>query len=140
MKNLKKRNTLMSSLQQVWKTARRNWNLLTNTLPQNIFNICRKALFSLNNNKNLARWKIRDSRIQIHFLYNCTSAINDGGFKWNHDSIFKTILFYLTTTNEYDVFAAVEGHKSSAVLFNSSIPDIGVIIELTVCFETNLFS
>ena len=44
MKNLKKRNTLMSSLQQVWKTARRNWNLLTNTLPQNIFNICRKAL------------------------------------------------------------------------------------------------
>ena len=36
-------------------------------------------------------------------------------------------MFYLTSTNEYDVFADVEGYKSSTVLFNSSIPDTVVI-------------
>ena len=64
MNSLIEQNTLMSSLQQkVSKTVTRNWNSLTNTLPPNIFNFCRKALiFSLNdNNSNLARWKIRDS-------------------------------------------------------------------------------
>ena len=70
------------------------------------------------------------SQTQIHFLNNCTSAVNDGRFKWRHNSILKTILFYLTSTNDYDVFADVEGYRSSAVLFN--------VIELTVCFETNL--
>ena len=128
MNNLKEKNTLMSSLQQkVSKTVIRNWNSLINTLPSNIFNFCRKTLiFSLNNNSNLARWKIIDSpncdlcgkpQTQINFLNNCTSVINDGHFKWRHDSILKTILFYLTKTNEY-VFADVEEYKSSAVLFN----------------------
>ena len=130
MNNLKEKNTLMSSLQQkVSKTVIRNWNSLINTLPSNIFNFCRKALiFPLNNNSNLARWKIIDSpncdlsgkpQAQINFLNNCTSVINYGQFKWRHDSILMTILFYLTKTNEY-VFADVEGYKSSAVLFNIS--------------------
>ena len=51
----------------------------------------------------------------------------------------------LTGTNEYDVFADVEGSRSSAVLFSSSLPDTVVIkdnilyaIELTLCFETNI--
>ena len=82
----------MSSLQQkVSKTVIRNWNSLTNTLPPNTLNFCRKALiFSLGNNSNLARWKIRDSpncdlcgkpQTQVHFLNNSTSAINDDLFK-----------------------------------------------------------
>ena len=63
MTKLKEQNTLLSSLQQnVTKTTIRNWNVLINCLPSNIFNFCRKALiFSLNNNSNLARWKIRNS-------------------------------------------------------------------------------
>ena len=63
---------------------------------------------------------------QISFSNNCTSAINDDRFKWRHNSILKTILFYLTSTSEFDVFAYVEGYRSSAVLFNSSVPDIVV--------------
>ena len=57
MTKLKEQNTLLSSLQQnVTKTTIRNWNLLINSLPSDIFNFCRKALiFSLNNNSNLAR-------------------------------------------------------------------------------------
>ena len=50
----------------------------------------------------------------------------------------------MCSSNEYQVFADVEGYNSSAVFFASSIPDIVVInndifyaIELTVCFETN---
>ena len=61
-----------------------------------------------------------------------------------HNSILKTSLFYLTSINKYDVFANVERYISSALLFNSSIPDTVVIkddilytIKLTLCFETN---
>ena len=88
----------------------------------------------------MARWKIRDSpscdlcgkpEAQTHIL-------------WRWESILKTILFYFTRTNKDDVFGDVEGYRSSAVLFNLSIPDIVVIkdnfmyaMELTVCFETN---
>ena len=63
MTKLKEQNTLLSSLQQnVTKTTIRHWNLLIKCLPSNIYNFCRKALiFSLNNNSNLARWKIRNS-------------------------------------------------------------------------------
>ena len=63
MTKLKEQNTLLSSLQQnVTKTTIRNWNVLINCLPSNIFNFCRKALiFSLNNNSNLAQWKIPNS-------------------------------------------------------------------------------
>ena len=50
----------------------------------------------------------------------------------------------ICSSNEYQVFADVEGYNSSAVFFASSIPDIVVInndifyaIELIVCFETN---
>ena len=130
------------------KTVIRNWNLLNNTLSPNTFDFCRKALnFSLNSTRNLGRWNNRDPpncdlwvkpHTQIHFLNNRTSAINNGRFKWRHD------LIRLTRTNEYDVFADVEGYRSSAALFNSSIPDTVAIkgnilytIELTVCFETN---
>ena len=63
MSKLKEQNTLLSSLQQnVTKPTIRNWNLLINCLPSNIFNFCRKALtFSLDNNSNLARSRIRHS-------------------------------------------------------------------------------
>ena len=79
MAKWKEQNTLLSSLQQnVTKTLIRNWNSLINCLSSNIFRFCRKALiFSLNNNSNLARWKIRNSpncdlcgktKTQIHAL------------------------------------------------------------------------
>ena len=127
---------------------------LINCLPLNIFNFCRKALiFPLNNNSNLARWKIcnspngdlfRKKQTQIHALNNSIGAINDGRYKWRHDSILKTILCYICSSNEYQVLADVEGYNISAVLFASSVPDIVVINndilqakELTVCFETN---
>ena len=76
-----------------------------------------------------------------HALNNCTSFLNNGQLKPHHDSILKTILFYLTSANKYDVFADVEGYYS-AVLFNLSVRYIFFIkdnilytIELTVCFE-----
>ena len=155
MTKLKEQSTLLSSLQQnVTKTTIRNWNLLINCLPSNIFNFCRKALtFSLNNNSNLTRWKIHNSpnchlcgknQTQTHALNTCIGAINDGQYKWRHESILKTILCYICSSNEYQMFADVEGYNSSAIFFVSSIPDIVVTnndilyaIELTACFETN---
>ena len=112
--------------------------LLINCLPSNIFNFCRKALifFSLNNNRNLARWKICNSlncdlcgqtQTQIHSLNNCIVTINNGRYKWRHYSILKTILCYIYSSNEYQVFADVEDYNSSAVFFPSSIPDKVVI-------------
>ena len=138
MTKLEEQNTLLSSLQQnVTKTTIRNWNLLIKCLLSNIFNFCRKALiFSLNSNSNLARWKIRNSpncdlcgktQTQIHALNNCIGAINDGRYKWRYNSILKTILCYICSSNEYQVFADVEGYSSFAVFFASSIPDIVVI-------------
>ena len=41
MSKLKQQNTLLLSLQEnVTKTVIRNWNLLINSLPSNIFNFC----------------------------------------------------------------------------------------------------
>ena len=90
----------------------------------------------MNNNSNLARWKIRNSpncdlcgktQTQIHALNNCIGAINDGRYKWRYNSILKTISCYICSSNEYQVFADVEGYSSFAVFFASSIPDIVVI-------------
>ena len=57
----------------------------------------------------------------------CTGAINDGRYKWRHDSILQTILCYICSLNEYQAFADVEGYNSFAVFFSSSIPDMIVI-------------
>ena len=122
----------------LWKLRSETEILLFNCLPSNIFNFCKKALifFSLNNNRNLARWKICSSlncdlygktQTQIHSLNNCIVTINDGRYKWRHYSILKTILCYICSSNEYQVFADVEGYNSSVVFFPSSIPDIVVI-------------
>ena len=58
--------------------------------------------------------------------------------------ILKTILCYICSSNENQVFADIEDYNSSAVFFASSVSDIVVInsdilyaIELTACFETN---
>ena len=73
----------------------------------------------------------------------CIGPINDGRYKWRHDSILKTILCYICSSNEYQVFADVEGYNSSAVFFASCILDIIVInndilyaIKLTVSKRT----
>ena len=160
MTKLKEQNTLLLSLQQnVTKTTIRNWNLLIKYLPSNIFSFCRKALiFSLNNNSNLSRWKLRNSpncdlcgktQTPIHALNNCIGVINDVRYKWHHDSILKTVLCYICSSNEYQVFVDVEGYNSSVVFFASSLPDIVVINNyilyaisctndiLTVFFEAN---
>ena len=101
----------------------------------------------------MARWKIRNwpncdlcgkVQSQIHVLNNCSAAVNEGRYKWRHDSVLKTLLSYLGSLNDFEVYADVEGYRSSAMFFNSSIPDIVLIknnnlyaIELTICFETN---
>ena len=58
--------------------------------------------------------------------------------------ILKTILCYICSSNENQVFADIEDYNSSAVFFASSVSDIVVIngdilyaIELTSCFKTN---
>ena len=58
--------------------------------------------------------------------------------------ILKTILCYICSSNENQVFADIEDYNSYDVFFASSVSDIVVInsdilyaIELTACFETN---
>ena len=84
------------------------------------------------------------TQTQIHALNNWIGAINDGRYKWRRDSILKTILCYICSSNEHQVFADVEGCNNCAAFLASSVPVIVVItndildaIELTVCFETN---
>ena len=89
-------------------------------------------------------WFVKQASNTNPFSQQLDFYINDGRFKWRHDSILKTILFYLTSTNVYDVFADNEGYRSSAELFNLPIRDTVVIkdnalyvIELIACSETN---
>jgi hypothetical protein len=158
MQELKEQNTLLKEVRNscTGKVINR-WHEITEDMTTNIFKFARKALiFSLPTNTNLNRWKktttdecplCNRKQTQLHVLNNCATAANDGRYTWRHDSILYTIMHYINQlANEgYEIYADLNGYKSTSELFNRLRPDIAVkkgdtvqIIELTCCFETNL--
>ena len=132
------------------------WQSLVKHLPNNILCFVRKALiFCLPNKSNLYRWKISENNIcsmcnkaetQLHILSNCVSYLDR--YKWRHDSILKSMMNTIVRNNSSNVEVLIDcdgyNNRCTSSIFRHSRPDIAVIIEkkvviieLTVCFETN---
>ena len=132
------------------------WQSLLRNLPGNIFCFTRKALiFCLPNKSNLFRWRLTDvdtcpncnkAETQLHVLSNCVTNLDR--YKWRHDSILKSLLNRLSNSpiQGIKIFADCTGttHRCPPELFTNKRPDIVmvinkrvIVIELTVCFETN---
>ena len=132
------------------------WQNLIKNLPNNIICFIRKALvFCLPNKSNLFRWKILEENLcnmckktetQLHVFSNCSKYLER--YTWRHDSILNTILTKLsrTSVDGIQIFADCQklSYPCTSDLFRMSRPDIVVklnnkivVIELTVCFDTN---
>ena len=82
-----------------------------------------------------------------HIVSNCEVSANEGRYTWRHNSVLYTILTHINSivNDGYSIYADIEGYANPASLFRSVRPDVVIvksdryfIIELTVCFETNL--
>mgnify|MGYP001794852232 FL=1 len=157
--NLKKENIIIKFLKDhVSSSMTVRWQNISSKLPKNIFSFCRRGLIlALPTNSNLKTWNTipsntcslckEKSETQHHILNNCIVAVNQGRYNWRHDSILNTLFHHLSVllTNGYRIYIDLPGYNSSSCLFKSYRPDIvivkdntAVVIELTVCFETNL--
>ena len=136
----------------------KSWQKVVEKLPQSISNFCRRFLIlSLATKSNLKLWNYSPSDICTlcnekketlhHITSNCSSAASQGGYTWRHNSVIFTIMSHLAelVTENCTLYADIEGFKNPSSLFESVRPDIVLIInnvyhivELAVCFETNL--
>ena len=136
-----------------------NWQIVCDTLPQNIYSFCRRGLIlALPTNANLHTWGQVNNKscklcsdkpaTQHHILNNCSTAVNTGRYKWRHDSVLNamSIFLSLTTSLGYKLFIDIPNFANPSVFFKKYIPDIILYrgneltaIELTICFETNIF-
>ena len=122
-----------------------------------MFSFSRKALvFCLANKSNLFRWKKSDTNActfcqkpetQLHVLSNCSIAANQNRYTWRHNSVLRTLSNYVMQLQQYGykIFIDLDGYSSPSSLFKSCRPDVVLlkddeitVIELTVCFETNI--
>ena len=137
-----------------------SWQKLFTRLPDSIFNFCRKyIILALPTKCNLKIWnQCADNLCRLcneksetlhHIVSNCATAAKENRYTWRHNSVIYTIMAHLSalTSNGYSLYADIEGYSNPASLFNAIRPDIVLIkddvyhvIELTVCFETNLLS
>ena len=129
---------------------------MTKVLPVSIFNFCRRYLvLSLPTKANLSIWnQIKANVCSLcnekaetlhHTVANCNTAANQGRYTWRHDSILYTIANHLNQVGNAMIYADIAGFQNPSSLFRSIRPDIVMavgktyhVIELTVCFETNL--
>ena len=157
--NLKEQNIIIKHILSCCTAKVINqWQSLLRNLPGNIFCFTRKAMiFCLPNKSNLFKWKLAEdgscvnctrTETQLHVLNNCEKALNR--YKWRHDSILNSILTRFTgcLTQGLKIYADCKGteqkYKCPSELFRSKRPDMVLVIndrvivlELTVCFETN---
>ena len=89
----------------------------------------------------------KQTETQLHVLANCAKYLNR--FKWRHDSILKTIINKLSRSpkEKLEIFVDCEeigNHRCTSDIFETLRPDITlviddkvIVIELTVCFDTN---
>ena len=155
--NLKEQNKIINHILSVCSPKVINmWQSLAKKLPPNIFCFARKSLiFCLPNKSNLLRWSLVDSNLcvwcskvetQLHVLSNCVNCLNR--YTWRHDSILNTILHKLSRSTKNITKLCADCGKLKftcpSELFGSNRPDIVIeiekriiVLELTVCFETN---
>ncbi len=159
---LKKQNILVKFITENCRpSCIRSWNKVIKSLPKNVFCFLRRALIlALPTNKNLKTWNLipeefcplcaGNTHTQHHILNNCSAAANQNRYLWRHNSVLNCIVYYLSSiiTNTRRLYADLPGHEGTDNLFTSNKrPDLVFatvskiyIIELTVCFETNLIS
>ena len=125
----------------------------------NIYKFARKALiFCLANNSNLKRWNKSTTdkcylcdkkQTQLHVLSNCIVSVNEKHYTWRHNNVLKTLSTYIMQLQQhgYELYIDIDGYSNPSQLFNSFRPDAVirkgdhfVVLELTVCFETNIKS
>ena len=155
---LKKENCVIKALEhEVSKYRIKDWQLVSSSLPKNIFAFCRRGLIlALPTNVNMCLWKMANSNLcqlchqtqtQLHTVSMCNVALKDGRFTWRHNSVLYTLYHYisaLSSQTNTNVFVDLLGHDSPASFFNSYRPDLLIVsggkitaIELSICFETN---
>ncbi len=159
---LKKQNIIVKFITEICRpSCIRSWNKVIKSLPKNVFCFLRRALIlALPTNKNLKTWNLipkefcplcaGNTHTQHHILNNCSAAANQNRYLWRHNSVLNCIVYYLSSiiTNTRRLYADLPGHEGTDNLFTSNKrPDLVFgtvskiyIIELTVCFETNLIS
>ena len=153
-----KENCVIKALEhEVSKYRIKDWQLVSSSLPKNIFAFCRRGLIlALPTNVNMCLWKMANSNLcqlchqaqtQLNTVSMCNVALKDGRFTWRHNSVLYTLYHYISTLSSQtntNVFVDLLGHDSPASFFNSYRPDLLIVsegnitaIELSCCFETN---
>lgn len=138
-----------------------NWSKMTNSLPGFLFNFTRKAIQSqLPTLANLARWGRASSNLcplcsavqsNKHVLSNCSHPDALLRFTNRHNKILDLLASWFSSKLDCNstLFVDLPGSKYRQVvdIFSSVRPDLAIvkgnsalIIELTICHETNLKS
>ena len=139
----------------------RQWRSVMWSLPQSVQQFATKAAIDvLPTRANLLRWKVGcDSACTNcgvketlhHVLNNCKHLLNNGAYKWRHDSILQQIVSVIRIrTPNAQVTADIQGY-TYRLPFSCDTdwrPDIVIhhsnhnieFVELTVPFETNTAS
>ena len=138
------------------------WNEALESFPQFLFQFARKALQQqLPTAANLARWKkILDSSCRMcsgakpqtnkHLLSNCSNPLMLDRYLHRHNEILKLISSWidLNKSASQQLFADLDSTNLISLVFHDSVrPDLILaddseilVLELTVCHETNLQS
>ena len=138
------------------------WNNFLQSIPQFLFQFARKALLQLlPTSSNLVRWKRLENPIcslcklkpqtNLHVLSNCGSDIALERYKFRHNAILRLLFEWLQTvindtyTVCVDLDTVPQNCWISEVLYENVRPDLLlfnnskiIILELTVCHESNL--
>ena len=138
------------------------WNNFLQSIPQFLFQFARKALLQLlPTSSNLVRWKRLENPIcslcklkpqtNLHVLSNCGSDIALERYKFRHNAILRLLFEWLQTvindtyTVCVDLDTVPQNCRISEILYENVRPDLLlfnnskiIILELTVCHESNL--
>ena len=130
-----------------------SWNKVANPLSNNFLR--RAMILLLSTNKNLKTWNLiprefcplcsGDVHTHHHIFNNCSAAANQHRYTWWHNSVLNCIIHHLSPvlTDSTGLFVEIPGFdglftcaQSPDLVLTTSLKTL--IIELTVCFETNL--
>ncbi len=136
-------------------------------LPRNTVKfLLDSVLDTLPANSNFMRWGNRSNskcelcshhETLLHTLNNCPTMLNDGRYTWRHNSVLShmfTLAQNLSKETHWIIHSDLPDHNSKCdistvptdICVTTQIPDIvminrphtiAILIELTVCFETN---
>ena len=140
------------------------WKSIINNIPKGVLSFALKASVNgLNTPDNLKRWGARKmDKCQIcgnfanleHVLNWCATSLNQGRFKWRHDSILSYMSSEMTKgkPNDTIIYIDIPGHQINGgtippdIVTTGQRPDIVIInrkekkivlFEFTVSFEKN---